>query len=134
MKLYSDIPGRRAVQVAADVGVVLWVVLAVATPAFFTAGSIQPLLVATAPIALVGVGMTIIIITGGIDLSVGTGMTLSAVMAGTFMVTWGMPVWLGIICTLLFGCFLGLINGTNVAILGLPPFIRLKPWLCRLPL
>ena len=49
---------------------VLWIVLAFATPAFMTAGSIQPLLV-SAPIALIGVGMTIIIITGGIDVSVG---------------------------------------------------------------
>ena len=34
-----------------------------------------------------------------------------------------MPVWLGLIAALLFGAFLGLVNGTNVAILGLPPFI-----------
>ena len=51
-----------------------------ATPAFLTAGSIQPLLVATAPIALIGVGMTIIIITGGIDVSVGGAIMVCSVI------------------------------------------------------
>ncbi|MET0967374.1 MAG: ABC transporter permease, partial [Nakamurella sp.] len=67
--LPSAISGQEFVLIG--VIAVLWVVLAFATPAFFTAGSIQPLLVAMAPIALVGVGMTIIVITGGIDVSVG---------------------------------------------------------------
>ena len=58
---------------------VLWVVLAFATPAFLTAGSIQPLLVAVAPIALIGVGMTIVIITGGIDVSVGGAIMVCSV-------------------------------------------------------
>ena len=59
---------------------VIWIVLAFRTPAFLTAGSIQPLLVATAPIALIGVGMTIIIITGGIDVSVGGAIMVCSVL------------------------------------------------------
>ena len=59
---------------------VLWIVLAVSTPAFLTAGSIQPLLVSTAPIAVAGVGMTIVIITGGIDVSVGAAITQECIV------------------------------------------------------
>ena len=57
-----------------------------ATPAFLTAGSIQPLLVATAPIALIGVGMTIIIITGGIDVSVGAAIMVCSVLTAKALV------------------------------------------------
>ena len=67
--LPSPVTGQELVLLG--VIAVIWIVLAFRTPAFLTAGSIQPLLVATAPIALIGVGMTIVIITGGIDVSVG---------------------------------------------------------------
>ena len=67
--LPSPVTGQEIVLIG--VIAVIWIALALETPAFLTAGSIQPLLVATAPIALIGVGMTIIIITGGIDVSVG---------------------------------------------------------------
>lgn len=103
---------------------IIFAAFSFASPGYFpTYSNVISILYSTVVIGLLALGSTLVIITGGIDLSVGTGMTLSAVMAGTFMVTWGMPVWLGIICTLLFGCLLGLVNGTNVAILGLPPFI-----------
>lgn len=59
---------------------VLWAVLAFATPAFLTAGSIQPLLGAVAPIALIGIGMTVVIITGGIDVSVGAAIAVCSVI------------------------------------------------------
>ena len=54
--LPSPVSGQELVLIG--VIAVLWVVLAFATPAFFTAGSLQPLLVATAPVALIGIGMT----------------------------------------------------------------------------
>src|SRR5699024_12073934 len=49
---------------------VLWVLLGFFTPAFLTLNSIGPLLVDVAPVALIGVGMTFVIITAGIDVSV----------------------------------------------------------------
>ena len=99
------------------VGVIalLWVVLAVATPAFMTAGSLQPLLVATAPIALVGVGMTIIIITGGIDVSVGAAIMVCSVVTAQALVDneVGLPVAVGL--SLVVGAVLGLVNGVLIA-------------------
>ena len=65
------------------------------------------------------------IATSGIDLSVGTGMSLVAVMAGIFLAgdKMNLPLGLGLVLTLLVGMAIGLVNGLNVSILGLPPFI-----------
>ncbi|MEA5055472.1 MAG: ABC transporter permease, partial [Propionicimonas sp.] len=79
----------------------------------------------SAYIGVMALGATFVIATGGIDLSSGTGMTLVAVMAGVFLSgEWlNMPLWEGLILTLIVGALVGAVNGTNVAYLGLPPFI-----------
>jgi len=64
----------------------LWVALSLATPAFLTSGSIVPLFVATAPVALIGIGMTVIIITGGIDVSVGSIVMVCSVVVAQQLV------------------------------------------------
>ena len=74
-------------------------------------------------IGLLALGTTFVIITGGIDLSIGTGMTLCAVISGVLIVNSGVPVVLGVIGTILFGGLIGFVNGFNVSILGIPPFI-----------
>lgn len=103
---------------------VIFAVFAIARPAVFpTYTNITAILFSTVVIGLLALGSTLVIITGGIDLSVGTGMALCAVMSATFIVTWGLPVWLGILLAILFGGLIGLVNGINVAHLGLPPFI-----------
>lgn len=113
-------------QLFAFVGlIVIFAVFSIAQPQVFpTYNNIaNNILYSAVVIGLLALGATFVIITSGIDLSVGTGMTLCAVMSAVFMVRLGMPVWLGLICTLAFGALLGFLNGTNVAILGLPPFI-----------
>jgi ribose transport system permease protein len=74
-------------------------------------------------IGTLALGTTFVIITGGIDLSIGTGMSLCAVMSGVFIVNMGMPVALGVVGAILFGGLIGFVNGFNVAVLRLPPFI-----------
>jgi ribose transport system permease protein len=64
-----------------------------------------------------------VIITGGIDLSIGTGMALCAVISGVLIVNAGLPVPVGVLGAVLFGGLIGLINGVNIAVLKLPPFI-----------
>jgi len=73
--------------------------------------------------AFLAMGMTFVIITGGIDLSIGTGMVLCGVMAGVFLTYWGWPLWAGVIATILFGALIGLVNGVNISIFSIPPFI-----------
>lgn len=79
----------------------------------------------SAYIGVMALGATFVIATGGIDLSSGTGMTLVAVMAGVFLsADWlNLPLGGGLVLILLVGALIGLVNGSNVAFLGLPPFI-----------
>lgn len=74
---------------------------------------------------VMALGATFVIATGGIDLSVGTGMTLVAVMAGIFLSgDWmNLPLGGGLLLTIAVGALIGLINGLNIAYLKLPPFI-----------
>jgi ribose transport system permease protein len=94
-----------------------------ASPIFFTYPNITSILFSTVVIGTLAVGTTFVIITGGIDLSIGTGMALCAVMSGVFIVNWGLPLGVGVLCAVLFGGLIGLVNGFNVAFLKLPPFI-----------
>lgn len=95
--------------------VVLWIVLAFATPAFLSAGSIIPLLVEVAPVALIGIGMTFIIITGGIDVSVGGAIMVCSVITAKLMRDQGLPVWGCLAVALGTGAVLGLVNGALIA-------------------
>ena len=110
--LPSPVTGQEIVLVG--VIAAIWIVLTLATPAFLTAGSIQPLLVATAPIALVGVGMTIIIITGGIDVSVGGAIMVCSVLTAKALVAeMSLPV--AVLLSLVVGGVLGAVNGLLIA-------------------
>lgn len=94
---------------------VLWILLGFLTPAFLTPGSILPLLVAVAPIALVGVGMTFVIITAGIDVSVGAAIMVSAVITAQTMVATGLPLIPAVLLSIAVGALLGLVNGLLIA-------------------
>jgi ribose transport system permease protein len=102
---------------------VIFIVFAIASPNFLTYGNVLAILYSTVVIGTLALGMTFVIITGGIDLSIGTGMALCAVMSGVMIVNLHIPLVLGVLGTILFGGLLGLINGFNVAILRIPPFI-----------
>ncbi|MCB0155833.1 MAG: ABC transporter permease [Anaerolineae bacterium] len=103
--------------------IVLFVVFSLASPNFFQFSNIVGILLATAVNGVLALGATFIIITAGIDLSVGTVMTLSAVMTGVFITYWGMPVPIGVLAGLGTGALAGLINGTVVARMRIPPFV-----------
>ncbi len=97
----------------------------IATPYFRGLDIVGDILLSSAVIGTMALGATFVIATSGIDLSVGTGMAVLAVMSGVFMAPTylGLPLWLGLILTILVGALLGAINGFNVSILGIPPFI-----------
>src|SRR4029450_9633732 len=71
---------------------VLWLVLSFAVDTFFTASPLQALLAAVAPVAIVGVGMTAVIVTGGIDVSVGSAVAVAMVVVGQLVRGSGLPV------------------------------------------
>ncbi len=74
-------------------------------------------------IALIALPMTLIIITGGIDLSVGSIMGLVAIMLGVAWYNWGLPLELALVVALLIGAACGLFNGLFITRVGLPPLI-----------
>ncbi|MCV4231870.1 ABC transporter permease [Virgibacillus sp. LDC1] len=90
---------------------------------FFQFSNIVGILLSTAVIGVLALGSTFVIITGGIDLSVGTVMTLSGVMTGVCITFWGLPVPVGILGGILTGALCGLLSGTAVAKMKIPPFI-----------
>jgi len=103
--------------------IVILIVFSLLSPHFFTPTNLVSILTAATVTGILALGTTFVIITGGIDLSIGTGMVLCGVMVGVFLTFWGWPLWLGIAAAILFGGLLGFINGFNVSILGIPPFI-----------
>ena len=68
-------------------------------------------------------GMTMVIILGGIDLSVGSIIAMSGVLGAAAVVWWGMPEYVGIAVALISGLIFGLFNGTVIALTNIPPFI-----------
>lgn len=97
---------------------------------FFSLDSLQNILLASTTVLLLAVGETFVIITGGIDLSVGFMVGFSGVICAKVMVTLqangtsqAMAISLGILAALLIGLIPGFINGVLVARLRVPPFI-----------
>jgi ribose transport system permease protein len=99
------------------------VFFAFASPNFLTFSNITGILFSTVVIGTLAIGTTFVSVTAGIDLSIGTGMALCAVMSGVFLVYWHLPLPVGVAAAILFGGLIGVINGFNVAILKIPPFI-----------
>ncbi len=103
--------------------IVLILVFTVSSSNFFQFDNIIGILLSTAVIGVLALGSTFVIITSGIDLSVGTVMTLSAVMTGVFITNWHMPIAIGVIGGIGTGAICGLFSGYVIAKLKIPPFI-----------
>ena len=103
--------------------ILLLVVFSLASPNFFQFDNIVGILLATAVNGVLALGVTYVIVTGGIDLSLGTVMTLSAVMTGVFVTNWQWPVAVGVVGGILTGTAAGFVNGIVIAKLKVPPFI-----------
>jgi ribose transport system permease protein len=103
--------------------VILMVVFSTLSEYFLSFSNFVDILLAAAVTGVLAIGATFVITTGGIDLSVGTVMTLSAVMAAQTMTVWHLPVVFGVLAALATGAICGLVNGVLVAKMGLPPFI-----------
>ena len=91
-------------------------------PNFMTQRNITSLLRQVAPILIIGMGQSYVLITGGIDLSIGSVVGMSCMMSATMM-TRGIHVLVALPLTALACLFVGLLNGTLIARAKLPPFI-----------
>ncbi|AMP02773.1 ABC transporter permease [Collimonas pratensis] len=102
--------------------VVLGLVFSLTSDAFFTLNNGMSVALQVTSIAILGIGATCVIITGGIDLSVGSVLALAGVIAA-MVVKAGMPVPVGMLCGLAVGAVCGGLNGLCITQLKLPPFI-----------
>jgi len=103
--------------------IALLVFFSLASDKFLQMSNVIGILQATSVNGVLAVAATLVIITGGIDLSLGTLMTFCAVIAGVVLTYWGMPLPLGILAALGAGAFCGMISGTLIAKMKIPPFI-----------
>lgn len=103
--------------------IILVIGFSLASPNFMQTSNILAILQATSVNGILAVAATLVIITGGIDLSVGTLMTFTAVIAGVVLTYWGFPLPIGIIASLLTGALVGLTSGAIIAKMKIPPFI-----------
>ncbi|MGL5256177.1 MAG: ABC transporter permease [Proteocatella sp.] len=129
-KINSDNPIKRILHIRGmgqviTVGIgliVLCVVFGILNPTFFSNKNIANLLRQIAPILLIGIGQSYVLITGNIDLSIGSVVGMSCMISATLM-TKGVSPWMSVIITLFCCLGIGLINGKLVAQCKLPPFI-----------
>lgn len=108
-------------QYALFILIVLLIIAALSSPAFLTGTNITNLLLQMSIIGVVVMAELIIVLTGGIDISVGSALGLAAVLcAGLFG---GFSVWLALLVGMAVGGIIGLVNGWLVSFRGLEPFI-----------
>ena len=103
--------------------IVMLIFFSVASSNFLQTSNIIGILQATSVNGVLAVAVTMVIITGGIDLSVGTLMTFTAVIAGVVLTYLEMPLPLGIVAAVGMGALCGFISGTLIARMKVPPFI-----------
>ncbi len=90
---------------------------------FGTPDNLQTIAIAAAPFALIALGQTLVILTGGIDLSVGSVIALSAMAAAATVKDHPERLWLSLVVAMLVGLAAGAINGFLVSKVNVPPFI-----------
>lgn len=102
--------------------VIVCIIFSILSPQFLEANNLSNIAVSACVNAVIAVGMTLVIITAGIDLSVGSVLAMASVVMATFMKS-GMPVFFAVLLALFVGCFLGIVNGALIAYAELQPFL-----------
>lgn len=95
--------------------VALWVLLAISNPNFLDPFSIQSMLWRLAPVGIIAIGMTLVIITGGIDISVAAMLMVCAATIAKLTVEEGWPFWLAVLVSLVLGALMGAVNGLFIS-------------------
>lgn len=122
---FSKIMGAKGAGsvVTAFIGlIVIYIAFGILNPKVFTPLNIQNLLRSMSKYLLIGIGQSFVMITGNIDLSIGSVVGMSAMISATLMTRGVNPV-VAVLITILCGLVVGLVNGTLVGKFKLPPFI-----------
>ena len=103
--------------------IVMWLFLSIRTARFLTVENTRNLMTQMAIRGVIGIGAVLVILTAGIDLSVGSVIAVVNVAFAMLLAKAGLPIWLSIPIVLAMAAFMGLVNGVMVYDLRLPPFI-----------
>lgn len=121
----KDLASSRSLRIV-FVLLVMWAALAVhpeTREAFASAGNFSNLTAQVSEIVIIGVGMTLVILIGGIDLSVGAGMALAGVIAAKLQIDSHQPAWIAVLAAVLVCGVIGAWHGLLVTRFSIPPFI-----------
>jgi ribose transport system permease protein len=119
---FRNLFAQREVSIFLSV-LALSTLLALASPNFLTRGNVLTLIVGMSFDMIVAVGMTILMVSGGFDLSVGSTLALAGAVAGYSMTKFGVPIWIGISLGMLTGVLIGFVNGLLVTKVRVNPLI-----------
>lgn len=103
--------------------ILLFLFFSVVSPDFRKYTTVMSILDYSYYITLMAIGVTFPLITGGVDLSIGTGLICYSLAGGYLIVHCGWPVGAGMAVSVLFGMVIGTLNGFLVAVMNLPPFL-----------
>lgn len=103
--------------------VLVWVVAGVSVRGFGSYGHLRYMLELASIIGVVAAGQTLVIIVGGIDLSVGAVMTVTSIVLPLISPAWDQTGLIGVVLTLAIAAFIGLVNGAGSTYLRVPPII-----------
>src|SRR6266852_3210538 len=112
---------RREVSVTIAI-VALAGVLVIAAPGYFSRENLSDLFLANMPVLIVTLGMTLVVLTGEIDISVGSMFAICGVAAGV-SAKWGLPVPVAGLIACVIGAALGAVNGALVAYVRIPSIV-----------
>jgi ribose transport system permease protein len=118
----SNLFRQREMSVLAAL-IVLIVIMSLASPYFLEPQNIFNVMRNMSTISIIAIGMTMVIITGGIDLSVGSILAMCGMFTARIMVQFGVNPWVALLAGLTFGCLAGLINGLIITKVGVTAFI-----------
>lgn len=120
-KAFGKLKGREAMVLGIVIAMVI--LFSVLSPTFRTYPTFVSVLDNSYYITLMALGVTFPLITGGVDLSIGTGLVSYALIGGYLVIHKGVPVGVGILACIGVGLLIGVFNGVLVAVMDLPPFL-----------
>lgn len=120
-KAFGKIKGREAMVLG--IIIIMVVLFSLLSPTFRTYPTLVSVLDNSYYIALMALGVTFPLITGGVDLSIGTGLVSYALIGGYLVIHQGTSVAVAILACIGIGVLIGVFNGALVALMDLPPFL-----------
>ena len=114
---------KNPTSIPALVLIISIIAFGIVAPRFLGMGALSTILQQVTVTGIVAIAQTLVILTAGIDLSVGAILVVSALIMGNLGVNLGWPIWIAIPVGMFFGGLMGWINGMLVAFIKLPPFI-----------